>query len=238
MWQHQAASGCTAQLAVIGPSGDLVGRRALSAPDCARLVQGYFELAELGEFRLQGSREPLAVFELEGPGRFATRLDRSRARGFTRLVGRDDEIQLLENALEDALAGRGQVVGVVGEAGTGKSRLCDEFLERVMIGHINPIDPGQTFFEAKRRRIDLFVFRNDACDCPEAAGDARRADIGEGRQFAIEHLGIELVRLAIDVEPGTRKIRLQKWRSEFNCGQEQFVDERVLRAPDCLLVET
>ena len=72
----------------------------------------------------------MPVFELEGTGRFATRLDRSRARGFTRFVGREGEMQILEDALEEVLAGRGQVVGVVGEAGVGKSRLCDEFMER------------------------------------------------------------------------------------------------------------
>ncbi len=37
---------------------------------------------------------------------------------------------MLESALEQALSGRGQVIGVVGEAGVGKSRLCHEFAER------------------------------------------------------------------------------------------------------------
>ena len=37
---------------------------------------------------------------------------------------------LLEAALDRAVAGEGQVVGVVGEAGVGKSRLCFEFVER------------------------------------------------------------------------------------------------------------
>src|SRR6185369_8603118 len=34
------------------------------------------------------------------------------------------------DALEQTAAGNGQVIGVVAEAGTGKSRLCFEFLER------------------------------------------------------------------------------------------------------------
>jgi adenylate cyclase len=37
---------------------------------------------------------------------------------------------VLEQALEQAMAGDGQVVGVVAEAGVGKSRLCLEFVER------------------------------------------------------------------------------------------------------------
>jgi class 3 adenylate cyclase/tetratricopeptide (TPR) repeat protein len=96
----------------------------------ARLVEGYFDLRDLGEFDLKGSNDPLRVFELEGVGQVRTRLDRSRARGFAKFVGRDREIASLDEALENMIAGNGQVVGVVAEAGTGKSRLCAEFVER------------------------------------------------------------------------------------------------------------
>ena len=48
----------------------------------------------------------------------------------SRFVGRADESRTLAAALERARAGHGQVVGVVGEAGVGKSRLCHEFVER------------------------------------------------------------------------------------------------------------
>jgi hypothetical protein len=43
------------------------------------------------------------------------------------MVGRRDEMAALNAALEQALQGNTQVVGVVGEAGVGKSRLCEEF---------------------------------------------------------------------------------------------------------------
>jgi predicted ATPase len=59
-----------------------------------------------------------------------TRLEAARSRGFSRFVGRADEMSALELALEHASAGHGQVLGVVGEAGVGKSRLCLEFVER------------------------------------------------------------------------------------------------------------
>jgi adenylate cyclase len=70
------------------------------------------------------------MFDLTGVGRFRTRLDRSRARGLSAFVGRDRDMAFLEAALERARGGGGQVVGVVAEAGTGKSRLCAEFLDR------------------------------------------------------------------------------------------------------------
>jgi class 3 adenylate cyclase/tetratricopeptide (TPR) repeat protein len=96
----------------------------------ARLVSGYLDLDDLGEFDVKGVSEPVHVHALAGAGGARTRLDISRARGFTRFVGRGDELTTLDAALEQARSGRGVVVGVVGEAGVGKSRLCHEFLER------------------------------------------------------------------------------------------------------------
>jgi class 3 adenylate cyclase/tetratricopeptide (TPR) repeat protein len=103
------------------------GRICLSE-HTARLVEGYFELQDLGRTKVKGSAEPVGLYELEGVGSFLSRLDRSRARGLSTFVGRDRDMAVLEAALERARVG-GQVVGVVAEAGTGKSRLCAEFLD-------------------------------------------------------------------------------------------------------------
>jgi class 3 adenylate cyclase/tetratricopeptide (TPR) repeat protein len=96
----------------------------------ASLVEGYLALSDLGEFQLKGASAPLCVHELTGVGAARGRLDVQRGRGFSRFVGRHDELATLETALERAFAGEGQVIGVVGEAGVGKSRLCHEFVER------------------------------------------------------------------------------------------------------------
>lgn len=121
-----------------GHSVGLAARmETLAAPDrcyltahTAALVGDYFDLRSLGPFRVKGVSEPLEVFELAGVGRHRTRLDVSRARGLSRFVGREDELADLEKALAETRSGRPQVVGVVAEAGAGKSRLCLEFVER------------------------------------------------------------------------------------------------------------
>ena len=95
----------------------------------AKGVAGYVTLRDLGPTKIKGATEPVRVFELEGVSTLRTRLDVARARGLTRFVGRDAEMNVLETALARARAGNGQVIGVVAEAGTGKSRLCYEFAE-------------------------------------------------------------------------------------------------------------
>ena len=104
--------------------------RVYVAPATVSLVRGFFTLEELGEFKVKGALEPVRVSELEGVGKARTRLEVARTRGFTRFVGRVFQLEALEAALTHALKGHGQVVGVIGEAGVGKSRLCAEFAER------------------------------------------------------------------------------------------------------------
>ena len=96
----------------------------------AALIDGYFALADLGEMEIKGVQGAMHVYELQGLGLMRTRLDVSRSRGFSRFVGRGDEMHVLESALARAREGNAQVIGIVGDAGLGKSRLCFEFLER------------------------------------------------------------------------------------------------------------
>jgi class 3 adenylate cyclase len=93
----------------------------------ARLVDGYVAPRDLGETRVENVSRPIRVHELLGVGALRTRVDLSRARGLSKFVGQQSEMQTLEQALADARQGRGQVVGVVGYAGVGTSRLCFEF---------------------------------------------------------------------------------------------------------------
>jgi predicted ATPase len=62
-----------------------------------------------------------------GAGPLRTRLQVSARRGLTRFVGRHSELEQMQRALAQAQAGHGQIVGVMGEPGLGKSRLFYEF---------------------------------------------------------------------------------------------------------------
>ena len=89
----------------------------------ASLVEGYLVLTDLGQVQVRGASRPLRVHELTGIGTAGGRLDVSRARGFSRFVGRDKEQAMLESALEQAFAGEGQVIDRR-RGRCGKSRLC------------------------------------------------------------------------------------------------------------------
>src|SRR5262245_55424985 len=92
-----------------------------------KLTEGYFECKALGEAKVKGVTEPVPIYEVLGVGPLRTRLQVSARRGFTRFVGRHSEMEQVQHALAQAKAGHGQVVGVMGEPGMGKSRLFYEF---------------------------------------------------------------------------------------------------------------
>ncbi len=100
----------------------------LITPAVLGLVEGFVQVTPLGSVSIKGLDAPVEVFELVGAGTTRRRLQARAAHGLTRFVGRQQELATLQQALERARMGHGQVVAVVGEAGVGKSRLVYEFV--------------------------------------------------------------------------------------------------------------
>jgi predicted ATPase/class 3 adenylate cyclase len=99
-----------------------------------KLTEGYFAFKDLGQTQIKGVEEPLPVYEVLGAGPLRTRLQVAARRGLTRFVGRHSELAQLRTALERAKEGCGQIVGVMGEPGLGKSRLFYEFKVLSQVG--------------------------------------------------------------------------------------------------------
>jgi class 3 adenylate cyclase len=98
----------------------------LLTADTLRLAEGYVTAQPLGPVPVKGLEAPMEVYELTGGGPLRSRLHAAAARGLTRFVGREGELEQLRQALARAAQGHGQVVAIVGEPGVGKSRLVWE----------------------------------------------------------------------------------------------------------------
>ncbi len=129
-------------------------------------------------------REEGAAYRLEGRERKGLALEGEMAW----FVGRRQELDLLKSRLASARAGRGQIVGVVGEAGIGKSRLLHEFRQALRgeaIGYIEGhcLSYGSTIPYLPAVEILRHACRITDADSPEHVTDKLRV--------TLRHLGMD-----------------------------------------------
>jgi class 3 adenylate cyclase/tetratricopeptide (TPR) repeat protein len=180
----------------------------------------FVEVTSLGLQTIRGIATPLEVFKLTGLlNAPASDFFRSGKR-LTPLIGRNEQLAALELELGHSVKGDGRVVGVVGEAGIGKSRLCFEFAEscrrqgvRVYEGRVlahGRATPFQPVLELLR---DVFGIRTkDPADLSRRRVIERFGAFGSSDQqqlLLLEFLGLtDPERPAPKLDPRALKIQL------------------------------
>jgi len=97
----------------------------------SRLVRGFIRLEALAPVQVKGKTAPVTLYKVLGVGARRSPLAGRGERALSPYVGRERELTMLDELLAQVEAGHGQVVGIVGEAGVGKSRLLYEFRQRL-----------------------------------------------------------------------------------------------------------
>ncbi|MFB0533297.1 MAG: AAA family ATPase [Desulfatiglandales bacterium] len=98
----------------------------LVGPDTYRQTGGYFTFESLEPARVKGKAEPIQVYKVLSPKERPItihRLSGLRAK----LIGRKAEITQLSEAVKNLRKGKSRIFSICGDAGTGKSRLIEEF---------------------------------------------------------------------------------------------------------------
>lgn len=101
----------------------------LISHDTYRHVRGLFKVRALDPLAVKGKSDLLRVYSVEAarPSAFRT-LTRGVEGVETRMIGRENELQILQNEFETSLTTPStSMVTILGEAGLGKSRLIYEF---------------------------------------------------------------------------------------------------------------
>jgi len=125
--------------AVIGEAVVTAGRLRNKTPpnsvaitaSTRKLLGGVFvyDNLELGKF--DGLSEPLAPYLVTGKRAVESRFATRGTGKLTKLVGRQHELQQISNLWERTKGGKGQVALLCGEAGIGKSRVYEDWLDRI-----------------------------------------------------------------------------------------------------------
>ena len=94
-----------------------------------QLLAASFTMVPLGCHTLKGCANPVAAYAIAGERVADSRFDAIKGLDLAPMIGRDQELALLQERWARAQAGEGQVVLLVGEAGVGKSRLARALLD-------------------------------------------------------------------------------------------------------------
>jgi class 3 adenylate cyclase len=131
--------GSAQEQSVVGETPNLAARlQGLAEPGAVviaagtrRLVGDLFEYRDLGAVEVKGIAAPVTAWQVLRPSAVPSRFEALRGSALTRLVGRDEEIDLLLRRWVRAKTGDGQVVLISGEPGIGKSRITAALEERL-----------------------------------------------------------------------------------------------------------
>jgi len=120
---------------ITGPIVNLAARMEQTAKpgtiqmtnETLKLVEQHVTTISLGEVEVKGFQHPVSVFELVSIKENANLIEIKNRPILLPFVGREKEMQTLETLLKESKSGKGKAVGILGEAGQGKSRLIYEF---------------------------------------------------------------------------------------------------------------
>ncbi len=110
----------------------------------ARLVRGFARLRQVGPLDVKGKAEPVTAYEVLDGREEANPMSVAAERGLTPFVGRREELAQLDACFRRVSGHYTQVVGLVGAAGSGKSRIIYEFKQ-----HLLEEGEGAYFFEGR-----------------------------------------------------------------------------------------
>ncbi|ESY74482.1 hypothetical protein X740_31770 [Mesorhizobium sp. LNHC221B00] len=124
---------------VVGETPNLAARlQALAEPDAVvigpqtrQLVGDLFEYRDLGAVEVKGFPEPIHPYQVVRESAVESRFEALHGTTPTPLVGREEEVDLLQRHWHRAKSGEGRVVLLSGEPGIGKSRLTVTLQERI-----------------------------------------------------------------------------------------------------------
>ena len=183
-------------------------------------AEGFFSFAPLEPVKVKGRTKPVSVYKVLAPKELPSKTKHPSGRR-AELIGRKLEAAILEEAVARLLEGKGSVISISGEPGTGKSRLIEECkatldLESVqwLEGHAYAYSQNIPYFPL----IDLFnrAFRIEDNDPPDVAKEKAerriRALVGD-RAEVLPYLGDLLLHRDQEgqaIHPDIWKSRLHK----------------------------
>jgi class 3 adenylate cyclase/tetratricopeptide (TPR) repeat protein len=207
------------------------------------LAEGFVRVRALGPRTLKGIQDPVQVCQLEGVNT-RMRIHALAARGLSKFVGRQHEIEMLQRMAGQALAGHGQVVALVGEAGVGKSRVFLEFIHSSTIEGWLVLEAGSVSYGKATSYLPLVdlltrYFDIQARDDEQRVRDkvvAKLSGFGEEKLLAQTPFFLGALGMALKTDIWTNLAPAERQRAMFDALKRLLIRESQ-KQPLCLVFE-
>ena len=208
--------------------------------DTYRQAEGHFVFESLEATKVKGKAEPVQVYKVLSPKErpvTVRRLSGLRAD----LIGRKAELVQLTEALENLREGKGRIFSICGEAGTGKSRLTEEFKARLDLediqwlkGHAYAYCQNIPYFPL----IDLIsrAFHIEEADSPEkvrAKVESAIEDLIGKEQDVVPYVG-SLYALRY---PEIEDVSPEYWKAKLQDAVLEILSALARKAPTIFVLE-
>ena len=212
----------------------------LVGPDTYRQAEGYFAFQALGPMEVKGKAEPVAVYRVLSPKERPITIHRLSGLK-AELIGRRAEIAQLRQAVEHLREGKGAIISICGDAGTGKSRLVEEFKATLDLhqvqwreGHAHAYAQNIPYFPL----VDLLsrTFQIEEGDPPERVREKVESGIADllGRdEGVVPYLG-SLYALHY---PEIEEVSPEFWKAQLQDAIQKILVALLRRSPTIFFFE-
>ncbi|MGD9365961.1 MAG: adenylate/guanylate cyclase domain-containing protein [Desulfobacteraceae bacterium] len=148
----------------------------LVGPETYRQAFGFFDFDAMPTMTIEGKSRPINVYSVKGE-KDRPMTGQRKVKHTADLIGRQAELDTLIKAMMDLEEGHGRIISIIGDAGTGKSRLLHEFEKHLSGKRINWIT-GYAF--AHTQQVPYFPLVGIVRRWLELDGSATSEEMGTG----------------------------------------------------------
>ncbi len=215
-------------------------REILVGPDTYRQAEGHFSFESLGPTTVKGKSEPVKIHKVLSRKKKPTTIHRLSGLRAD-LVGRRAEITELREAVENLRKRKGRIFSIIGDAGTGKSRLVEEFKAACDLQEIQWVE-GHAYAYAQNipyfPMIDLLnrAFQIEEGNSPEKVRQKVESGVENlvgKKDDVIPYLG-SLYSLNY---PEIEEVSPEFWKSHLWDAGKMILSALAKRAPTIILLE-
>ncbi|UCF57596.1 MAG: AAA family ATPase [Deltaproteobacteria bacterium] len=212
----------------------------LVGPDTYRQTGGYFTFESLEPARVKGKAEPIQVYKVLSPKERPITIHRLSGLRAD-LIGRKAEMDQLNEAVENLRGGKGRIFSICGDAGTGKSRLIEEFKSTLDLEEIQWLEAHAYAYAQNIPYFPLIdflngVFQIEEGDRPQQLKERIEAgieDLAGKKEDVVPYVG---TLYALNY-PEMEDVSPELWKYRLQDAVQTILSALARRAPTVLYLE-